>query len=135
LASVVTIPAGERSARIVIDPIDDSIPECTETVVLGLLTSSNSPPDYLIGWPGKAAAVIVDNDAPPPGTTFLCDGIFHLSLPATNNFHYRLECSLDMIHWVPICTNTVTELGVRYAEPDTQEFPTRFYRVIPQTDP
>lgn len=129
----VTIPAGERSARVVIVPIDDSIPECPETVVLRLTPDTNTPPPYVVGWPSRAAAIIADNDAPAPGTTVLCDGTFNLCLAATNGFNYRLECSPDMIHWVPVCTNTVTQLGVVYAEPDTQEFPTRFYRVVPQT--
>ena len=135
LPGVVTIPAGERSARIVVHPIDDAIPECNETVILRLLISSNSPPDYRVGWPAKAAAVIVDNDLPPPNTTLLCDGIFHLCVPAPINFCYHIECSLDMIHWVPVCTNIVTELGVLYAEPETADFPTRFYRVVPESNP
>src|SRR5882672_12709460 len=37
----VTIPAGEHSARITIVPIDDTIPECTETVILGLVQPTN----------------------------------------------------------------------------------------------
>jgi hypothetical protein len=128
----VTIPAGERSARIVIFPIDDSIPECIETIILGLLEPTNIPPSYRVGWPGKAAAIIVDNDQPPPGTTTLCDGNFHLFYPAPTGFNYRLECSLDLVHWLPIGTNTVSDIDVHFVEPDSQEFPNRFYRVVPE---
>ncbi len=132
LSGRVTIPAGERSAAIVVVPVDDSIPEPTETVILGLLDATDSPPNYRIGWPGKAAAIIVDNDKPLPDTRVLVDGTFHLSLPATNNFRYRLESSLDMIHWVTLDTNVVTDFTVGYVESQTTDFPSRFYRVVPQ---
>ncbi|ODU25327.1 MAG: hypothetical protein ABS95_00205 [Verrucomicrobia bacterium SCN 57-15] len=127
----VVIPAGERFARLAIIPIDDAIPEGPETVVLHLTPDTNTPPPYIVGWPSRAGAVIVDNDSPPPGTTLLCNGAFHLRVPASVGFNYRLECSPDLIHWVTVCTNTVSEPGVFYTEPDTQEFPTRFYRVTP----
>ena len=45
----VVIPAGRYAARIQIVPIDDSIPEGIETIVLSL-TATTSPPQYLI-WP------------------------------------------------------------------------------------
>jgi len=131
----VTIPAGEHSARITIVPIDDTIPECTETVILGVLQPTNLPPEYLVGWPGKAAAIIVDNDQPPPATTTLCDGTFHLIFPAPTGFNYRIECSLDMVHWVTIGTNTVSDVDVHFAEAESQGFPNRFYRVIPEANP
>jgi hypothetical protein len=132
LPGVITMPAGERSRRITVTPLDDTEVECYETVILRLLSPTNDPPPYVVGWPGKAAAVIVDNDSPPPGTTLLCDGTFHLCVPATNGFTYRLEASLDMSHWVPVQTNVVTEIGVLFPDAETQDFPQRFYRVIPE---
>ena len=130
LSGSVTIPAGERSARITIYPIDDTIAECTESVILKLVQPTNVPPAYLVGWPPKAAAIIVDNDQPLPGTSLLCDGTFHLCVPSTNGFNYRLECSLDLIHWLAVGTATVTDLGVHFVDPESQDFPTRFYRVV-----
>jgi len=65
----------------------------------------------------------------------LCDGTFQLNLPAPNNFTYRLESSLDMIHWVTVDSGAVTEFGIRFVEPETTDFPNRFYRVVPETAP
>jgi hypothetical protein len=131
LPGSVTIPAGEHSARIVVVPIDDAIPECTGTVILSLVEPTAAPAPYLVGWPPKAAAIIIDNDARPPGTTNLCDGVFHLCFPVTAGLPYRLDCSLDMIHWVPIGTNISTDVGVHFADPESQDYPNRFYRVVP----
>jgi hypothetical protein len=128
----ITIPAGERSMRIPVTPIDDTLVECNETVVLKLLEDTNSP-SYLVGWPGKAAAVIVDNDRPLPDTTLLCDGTFHMLVPTTNGFTYRLECSLDLLHWISVGTNTVTDLGVHFVDPESPDYPNRYYRVVPET--
>lgn len=131
LSGSVTIPAGEHSARIVVVPIDDTLPECTETVILSLIEPASAPAPYLVGWPPKAAAIIIDNDAKPPGTTTLCDGVFHLCYLVAAGVPYRLDCSLDMIHWVPIGTNTATDVGVHFADPESQDYPNRFYRVVP----
>jgi hypothetical protein len=129
----VTIPAGERSARIIVTPIDDSIAETTESVVLGLAPSPMaSLPTYDIGFPAKAGAVIVDNDGLPLLTCRLPDGLFHLCVPCTNGFPYRLECSPDMSNWVAICTNVVVDGGVHFLEPDTATAPHRFYRILPE---
>jgi hypothetical protein len=135
LPGSVTIPAGERSARITIYPVDDSLTECFETVILGLRQPTNLPPAYVVGWPSRAAAIIVDNDRPLPDTRWLCDGIFHLCVPATNGFNYRLECSLDLIHWLPVGTAVVTDLGVHFVDPESQDFTSRFYRVMPELAP
>ena len=37
-----------------------------------------------------------------------------------------------MKHWLPVCTNTVTDLGVHFADPETDDFPARFYRMVPE---
>jgi hypothetical protein len=129
----ITIPAGQGFGRLLIVPIDDTLAECPESVVLRLTPDTTSPPPYVVGWPSRAAALIVDNDSRPPGTTVLCNGLFHLCMPAAVGSNYRLECSPDLIHWITVCTNTVTEPGMFYTEPDTQEFPGRFYRVMPLT--
>lgn len=134
LPGYVTIPAGQRAALVVIDPLDEGVPECPETVVLTLQQPTNAPPPYIVGWPGKAAAVIIDCDFLPPVTSVLCTGPFHyFSLAPTSGLpYYRLDCSLDLIHWLPICTNTASVLGVHYTDPDSGCFPNQFYRVVPQ---
>src|SRR5439155_548243 len=58
----VTIPAGSSSATVTIRPIDDSIVEGPETVVLTI----DSDTHYIVGSPGSATVTIADNDQPPP---------------------------------------------------------------------
>jgi hypothetical protein len=135
LPGSVTIPAGRRSASVVISPLNEGGTECPETVVLTLQEETNVPPPYIAGWPDKAAAVIVDCNFVPPTTRVLCDGAFHFYFPpASNAVFYRLECSPDMIHWLPVCTNTATAIGIHFTDPESQDFPNLFYRVVPQSN-
>lgn len=136
LSGFVTIPAGERSARIVVSPIDDKETEKPESVVLSLqippspLASINVPPPYVIGYPGRAAAVIADNDAERPPTRCLSDGLFHAGFPGTNGFCYRLEISGDLANWRTVFTNVVTDGAIHFIDPETREFEHRFYRAV-----
>jgi len=58
LTGTVTIPAGQLSATISITPVDDTLPEGTETVVLTLLAN----PAYVLGVVTEATVTITDND-------------------------------------------------------------------------
>ena len=66
----VTIPEGESSVDVVIEPIDDPIVEGDESVVLSIVPPIcpaifPPPPDcYRVGQPNVARAVIHDNDVP-----------------------------------------------------------------------
>jgi hypothetical protein len=133
LPGSVTIPAGKRAALIVINPLNEGVTECPETVVLTLQQQTNVPPPYVAGWPDKAAALIVDCNFLPPATRVLCDGEFHFYFPPTNSaVFYRLECSADMIHWLPICTNTASAIGIHFTDPEPRNSPSLFYRMVPQ---
>lgn len=134
LPGYVTIPAGKYAAPIVVVPLDEGVPECPETVVLGLEAPTNVAPSYVVGWPDKAAAIIVDCDFLPPATSLLCAGEFHCTYfpPPTSTAYYRLDCSVDLTHWLTVCTNTASAIGIHFTEPDTGCFPNRFYRVVPQ---
>lgn len=135
LPGTVTIPAGKRAAFIVINPLDEGVPECPETVVLTLQPTPDALLPYLVGWPDRAAAIIVDCNFAPPPTAVLCDGAFHFFFPpATNAPYYRVECSSDMVHWLPVCTNAASELGIHFTDPQSKDFPSLFYRAIPQTN-
>lgn len=135
LPGSVSILAGHRSASIVVIPIDDLLVEKAETVVLSLawvgpVPSPTNPPTFLTSLPGKAAALIVDNDWTHPPTICLPDHLFHFCAPGTNGHCYRIEASTNMIHWVQLCTNLVTDDAVHFVDPDAPEFPNRFYRVV-----
>lgn len=58
LSGSVTIPAGKPSAKIIIVPIDDSIAESGETVIVTL----SDYPCYVVGSPPSAVVNIADND-------------------------------------------------------------------------
>jgi len=68
LSGQVTIPRGAHSAPIIVDPIDDNLPEPTETVIATLLPVAciaiyPPPPGcYIVGEPNHATAYIFDND-------------------------------------------------------------------------
>ena len=129
----ITIAAGHRAARIEVIPIEDSVPERMETVVLSLQTppaTSSEAPAYIIGWARRAAAIIVDNDQPRPPCLRLPDGLFHVCHPGTNGHNFTLRGSSDLINWTVLCTNTVTEGAVHFVDPDAPDFNRRFYQVI-----
>ncbi len=96
---VVTIPAGQASASIVIVPVDDAIGEPPQTVIVQL----RSGPRYLTGPEWSATATILDNDVPDVSVTVsngLCTesghpGVFRIqtsgSGPGTVEVRYLLS--------------------------------------------
>lgn len=148
LPGVAVIPKGSRSVNITVIPIDDSVPEPRETVVLTLIPpplttaddgqqASNTPskPPYIIGSRSRACIVIADNDTLLPPIK-LPDGSFHILRPATNGISYVIEASTDLINWTPIYSNVVTEGLINYADVDSVDFGFRFYRIrtLPSVD-
>ena len=65
LPGSVTIPAGSYFAELTITPIDDSLVEGIETVLVGLDQPLVWPPPYIVGWPSIALATIEDDDVAP----------------------------------------------------------------------
>ena len=65
LSGSATIPAGSASAPINVVPVDDSLVEGSETVVLTL----SADPAYTVGSPNSATVTIADNDAPAASIT------------------------------------------------------------------
>jgi hypothetical protein len=128
LPGSVTVPAGKRTAQIVVTPIDDSLSEGIETVVLTVRPS----PAYTVGVPLRAAAIIIDNDQPRPPCLLLSDHQFHLGQPATNGFCFRIEASTDLRQWLPICTNVVTDGALHFVDSDAPPLNVRFYRAVPE---
>ena len=142
LPGVVTIPAGERSAQIKVIPIDDTLAEPMETVVLRLIppppldtAGTVEPPNYLVGSHRRAAAFIIDNDHPRPPTMVLPDLLFHLTRGGTNGFCYRVEVSTNLTDWSVLCTNWVTDGAIHFVDPDAPDADKRFYRVVPELNP
>jgi hypothetical protein len=135
LPGMVTIPAGRRSAEIKLVPIDDLLPERLETVVLRLVVppdTATALPPYLIGYPGRAAAIIVDNDAPRPATSVLPDHCFHFMRPAANGTCWRIDFSSNLVDWTPIGTTVVTDGAIHFVDPDADDASQRCYRAVPE---
>lgn len=138
LPGAVTIPAGRRAAEFKVVPIDDNLREGVETVVLRLCvppTATAAIPPYVIGCPGRAAAIIVDNDEPRPATGPLPDRCFHVVKPGANGSWWRIECSTDMLQWTPMVTIPVIDGAIDFVDPDADELPNRFYRAVPDSPP
>ena len=134
LPGFVTVPAGECSALITIVPIDDGPPDVNKTVILSLAPSTNVPPDYLVGFPRRAAAIIVDRPGPCPGTTALPDKCFHLRMPGPDATWFAIECSTNLAGWTPICTNQVINGSIDFIDPDAPANLNRFYQAVPITN-
>jgi len=134
LPGFVTVPASERRAFITIVPIDDGPPDVNKTVILALTPSTNTPPDYLLGFPRRAAAIIIDH-GPCPVTGMLPGGCFHLVTPGPDAAWFCVEYSTDMVNWTPVCTNQVINGSIDFVDPDAASNPSRFYRAVPLSSP
>jgi len=132
IGNTVAIPAGHRTARVVVTPIDDSITEHIETVILELQPDPSLGPveRYRVGWPPAAGAIIVDNDHDRPSSMRLRDGVFHLCVPGDNGLRYRLDVSDDLINWLPVCENEVTDGAIHFVDPESPRLGRRFFRAV-----
>jgi len=136
LPGSVTVPAGERRALITVVPIDDGPPDVNKTVILTLLPDMqmNPLPGYVLGFPRRAAAIIIDH-GPCPVTGMLPGGCFHLVIPGPDAAWFCVEYSTDMVNWTPVCTNQVINGSIDFVDPDAQGNPSRFYRAVPLNSP
>ena len=131
LPGYATIPAGGRDALITVVPIDDGPPDVNKTVILALTPSTNNPPDYLLGFPRRAAAIIIDSNVPHPVTGILPDKSFHLVASGPDAAWFCIEYSTDLVNWTPVCTNQVVNGSIDFVDPDAANSPGRFYRILP----
>jgi hypothetical protein len=136
LPGFVTIPAGQCRASITIVPIDDGPPDVNKTVILTLLPDMqmNPLPGYVLGFPRRAAAIILDQ-GPCPTTGILPGSCFHLCTSGPDAAWFSIECSTDLVNWTPVCTNQVVNGSIDFVDPDAASHPSRFYRAAPLNDP
>ncbi len=136
LPGSVTVPAGERRALITIVPIDDGPPDVNKTVILTLLPDMqmNPLPGYVLGFPRRAAAIIIDH-GPCPATAMLPGGCFHLVTPGPDAAWFCVEYSTDLVNWTPVCTNQVIDGSIDFVDPDAASTQSRFYRAVPLNSP
>ncbi|HSU56783.1 MAG TPA: Ig-like domain-containing protein [Candidatus Dormibacteraeota bacterium] len=130
LPGSVTFAAGQVDALIPIVPIDDGPPDISSTVILKLTPD----PDYVVGYPPKAAALIFDGPC-PRATAALPGGCFRVNAAGPDGAWFYVEYSTDLLHWTPICTNQVVQGSIDFIDPDASSEANRFYRVIPDSAP
>lgn len=129
--SPLVIPAGQRRARLVLEPMDDSQSEPIESAVITLIPDATLPGNYSVGSPRRAAAIIVDNDRLRPPCLRLPNGLFNLCLPAGTNSCFRIEVTRDFKEWSSLCIIPANEERAHYVDPDASGAPQRFYRAVP----
>ena len=132
LPGYVTIPAGGAYALIPIVPIDmNNFPK---TVILTLTPSTNTPPDYVVGFPPRAAALIL-RAWPRPLPFSLPDGRFHLNATGPDGAWFCVQNSTDLVNWSSVSTNQVFQGSIDFVDPDAPGYSMRFYRAAPQAGP
>jgi hypothetical protein len=145
LPGSLNIPAGSGYGLIPIVPIDNSSNNVVKTVVLKLSASTNVPPDYNVGVPKQAEALIVyrwpraipillGHVLPPVGGS-LPDGAFHFSVAGPDGAWFTLQNSTDLVNWTSICTNQVVQGSVDFIDPNASGTSSGFYQVVTNSPP
>jgi hypothetical protein len=131
----VTIAAGKASAIIPIVPIDSGSNTVPKTVILTLTPDTNTPPEYVIGVPPKAEAVIYYHWLRPlPLPWLVAGGGFHFNASGPDGAWFVVQCSPDFLNWTSLCTNQVFAGSVDFIDPAATN-PEGFYRVLPLDGP
>ena len=130
LPGSVVIPAGQRHSEITVVPIDDGPPDISSTVLIKLTGSTN----YIVGYPQKAAVLIIDSRWPRPFSGLLSDGSFHLEASGPDGAWFHVEYSTNLINWTGVCTNQVVNGSIDFIDPDAPSDHSRFYRTVPEAN-
>jgi hypothetical protein len=130
LSGRVTIPAGRRSARILVEPIEDSLVERCETVILRLVESPVDPLSYVVGRPAAAMAVVLDNDYALSPLCRLPDGNLHFRWSLPPGMPYRVEASTNLLDWEPVVCDVAPEAAISFLENRQDGHPCRFFRIV-----
>jgi hypothetical protein len=132
LGSTATIPAGRRSALVIVRPRPDTQPEGLETVILRL-QQANVAGNYVIGRPSTAIALISEGPLPvnwAPGAV-LPGGLVHLCFSAGPDQNFRLEATTDLQTWETI-DSALTSDGIWHYVDGEADYSRRFFRLTPE---
>jgi hypothetical protein len=132
LPGSVTVPAGGGYALIPLVPIDNGASNSAKTVILTLTPNTNTPPNYLVGYPRRAEALILE-DWIRPLPFVLLDHSFHVNTAGPDGAWFCVQYSIDFVNWSTICTNQVVQGAVDFVDPDAVNDSSRFYRAVPLT--
>jgi hypothetical protein len=134
LPGFVSIPSGAAHALIPTVPIDNSSNNVAKSVILTLAASTNTPPDYVVGFPPCAEAIILYH-WPRPLPCALPDGGFHFNANGPDGAWFTVQSSPDLVNWSCLSTNQVIEGSVDFVDPNVLGGQAGFYRVLPVTSP
>jgi hypothetical protein len=135
LPGSITIPAGQKTASISVDPLTNPNIQGKrqQTVILTVQAPpvvDQTPPSYVVGKSSQAVAMIVDQGSRRFISGWLDNGLFQAVVPVDQPATYRLETSSDLINWVPVGTSAVTQGNFQFLDPDAAGAPIRFYRTV-----
>ena len=102
-------------------------------MILTLTPSTNTPPDYLAGFP-RCAEAIIPHRWPRPLPWLLADGGFHFNANGPDGAWVTVQSSPDLVNSLSISTNQVLQGSVDFIDPNGFGGQAGFYRVLPQTD-
>ncbi len=134
LPGEVTLAAGSAHALIPIIPIDHGSNVVARSVILTLTRCTNTPPDYVVGRPSAAEAIILYN-WPRPLPWLLADGGFHLSGTGPDGAWFAVQSSPDLLNWTSLSTNQVFQGSMDFMDLNAAGSPGGFYRVLELNDP
>jgi hypothetical protein len=134
LPGFVNVPAGGAYALIPIVPIDNGSNNVAKSVILTLAASTNAPPDYVVGFPPCAEAIIL-HFWPRALPWALPDVGFHVNASGPDGAWFTVQKSHDLGNWSSITTNQVIEGSVDFVDPSASGSPAGFYRVVPLVNP
>jgi len=135
LPGMVAIPAGQRTAPVVIQPIDNAS-NYVKTAVLMLWTPTDALTAYIIGFPARAEALIIDGKVPArSAATMLGYRTFHTSQPGPDGAWYHIDYTTNLKSWTTLCTNQVINGALDFSDPDAASSTNRMYRAVPLVNP
>ncbi|HEY1717621.1 MAG TPA: hypothetical protein VGH42_04905 [Verrucomicrobiae bacterium] len=133
LTNSVTIPAGEAYALIPIVPIDNGATNFSKTVILTLTPDASTSPNYVLGIPRSAEALILDNWRRPL-PFLLPDGSFHVNATGPDGAWFSVQSSSDLQNWTSVSTNQAFQGSIDFIDPDAPDNSSQFYRALPVTN-
>jgi len=107
-------------------------------VILALQPTTNSPPDYALGFPSSAEAIIIGTNFMPqlaPVESVLSDHSFHMSLTGPDGAWFHIDYTSNLLNWTPVCTNQVINGSIDFVDPEAATSPARMYRAVPMANP
>jgi hypothetical protein len=118
--------------------LDGSLPTTNSTLYHGPFLLTNSANVSANAWePGYIDSVAVSglftlvpplNNFFAPG--FLANGSFEAQYWAPAGQTYILQVSADLLHWIPVSTNTPSSSPFGWVDPGSTNASVRFYRVV-----